>query len=221
MTVLWWAVPLAVVVFLWTLNEFLRGQLKEVASGVLALLAFAFVALAFFISGWKWGIAALIGAFALANIFRPPALALARRLIRYPDLGVERYQRERLQQTIRDSGSEDYFRRREAEETSDRSHRDKVVASALKDAQLAKVLDRHGSSDRDLIALYERVEVKTLPLRMREEIICNAELVDYFLANSEPAEFRGQYVRNVTGQDISMTLTLWCSSSPRGRRPVQ
>jgi len=86
---LWWAIPLIVAVFLWTLNEFLRGRLKEITSGVLAILIFALVGMAFYISGWKIGIGALVGAFALSNLLRPIALTLARRLIAYPDLGFD------------------------------------------------------------------------------------------------------------------------------------
>ncbi|MGH9340093.1 MAG: hypothetical protein ACRD1R_11035 [Acidobacteriota bacterium] len=219
MNVLWWAVPLAVFVFSWTLNEFLRGKLKETVGGVLALLIFGFVGLAFLFSGWLWGLGALVGAFILSNIYRPVALAVARRMITYPDLGVERYQHERMQQTLHDFGSEDYFKRRAAEEKSEQVHRNRVVANALKDEHLREVLGRHGSSKQDLAALYDRVEVRTLPPKMREAVLRNPELVDYFLGNSTPAEFRGEYVRNVTGQATSMTLALWCSSNPGGKRP--
>jgi hypothetical protein len=93
MTWVWWAIPLILAVFLWTLNEFLRGRLKEVISGVLALIIFLFVGIAFFISGWKIGVAALIGAFALSNLMRPLALMLARRLITHPDLGFDDFSR--------------------------------------------------------------------------------------------------------------------------------
>jgi|GEM_PF-2729212 len=84
MTWLWWAVPLVVVVFLWTVNLFLRGSLKEIISAVLAILIFVFVAIAFVMSGWKIGIGALIGSFALVNLLRPIAVVIARRLMGYP-----------------------------------------------------------------------------------------------------------------------------------------
>ncbi len=219
MDLLWWAVPLVLISFLWTLNEFLRGRLKEVISGILALLLFVLVGVAFLFSGWKWGLAALFGVFLLGNLFRPLALTIARRMVVHPDLGVERYQREQLEKTINDFGSDGYFQRRQVEAEEELAHRENTAANALRGEDVQAVLEQHGGSQRDLEALYDRVEVKGLPPRMRETVLGNAEFVDYFLANSAPGEFQDGYVRNVSGQEVSMTLSLWASSNPGGSQP--
>jgi len=71
-------VPLVVLVFLWTVNEFLRGRLKPQISGILALLIFGFCGAAFFVSRWLVGFLALLGSFALSALFRTPALWIAK-----------------------------------------------------------------------------------------------------------------------------------------------
>ena len=83
MTWLFWAIPLAVFVFLWSLNEFLRGEMTQIISGVLALLIFGLVILAFFMSGWMFGLGALIGSFVLRALFHYPASVIAGRFIKY------------------------------------------------------------------------------------------------------------------------------------------
>lgn len=122
MTYLWWAMPLILVIWLWALNEFLRGRLKEIISGVLALLIFVLVGMAFFISGWKIGVAALVGAFALGSLLRPLALTLARRLVAHPNLGFDDYGRRKLEQTM-EFGSEEYVERRDGENEEDSRHK--------------------------------------------------------------------------------------------------
>ena len=199
MTWLCWAVPLILVVFVWTLNEFLRGRLKEVTSGVLAVLIFLLVGVAFFISGWKIGIGALVGAFVLGNLLRPLALALARRLIAYPDLGFEDYSRRQLERTMADFGSDDYFKRREREEEEEARHRTATISSAMKIREVAKVVSELGAAERDLAALYDRIEVNSLPPRIRETVFQNAQLIRFWLENSESYDvYDGTYGRKVS-----------------------
>jgi len=219
MTWLWWAIPLIVAVFLWTLNEFLRGRLKEITSGVLAILIFALVGMAFYISGWKIGIGALVGAFALSNLLRPIALTLARRLIAYPDLGFDDYSRRQLERTMADFGSEAYFKRREREEEDEAHHKNATVSIAMKIPAAAEVLVQCGATERDLAALYDRIEVKSLPPRVRETVLRNYRIIRFFLENSEPCEiYDGTYGRKVS-MDGHITLQLWSHSNPDGPSP--
>ncbi|MFH1006677.1 MAG: hypothetical protein V1800_04130 [Candidatus Latescibacterota bacterium] len=171
MTWLWWAIPLIVAVFLWTLSEFLRGRLKEITSGVLAILIFVLVGMALFISGWKIGIGALVGAFALINLLRSVALTLARRLIAYPDLGFDDYSRRQLERTKADFGSEAYFKRREREEEDETHHKNATVSMAMKIPAVAEVLSQCSATERDLAELYGRIEVNSLPPRVRETVL--------------------------------------------------
>ena len=216
---IWWATPLILVVFLWTLNEFLNGRLKEVISGVLAILIFALVATAFFVSGWKIGIVALVGAFVLANLLRPVALAVARRLISYPDLGFDKYNRNQLERSMKDFGSERYFERREHVEREEERHKTETVSSAAKTQAVAEVLRKLDSTEKDLAALYERFEVHVLPPSARKTVLHNALLVAFFLENSEPYKlYDGTYARKVS-RDTGIRLQLWTHSNPGGKEP--
>lgn len=219
MTWLWWAVPLIVVVFLWTLNEFFRGRSKEITSGVLALLVFLLVAIASFISGWKIGVGALVGAFVLSNLFRPLALMLAKRLIMYPDLGFEDYSRRQRERTMADFGSDDYFKRCEREKEEETHHKTATISAAMKVSEVAKVVRELGGSERDLAALYDRIEVHSLPPPARKSVLQNARLVAFFLENSKPYDiYDGTYGRKVS-METAMRLQLWTSSNPGGKEP--
>jgi hypothetical protein len=219
MTWLWWAVPLILAVFLWTLNEFLRGSLKEVTSGVLALLMFLLVGVAFFISGWKIGIGALVGALVLVNLLRPLALGLARRLIAYPDLGFEDYSRRQLERTTADLGSDDFFERNEREKEEKARHRTATISSAMKTPKVAKVVSELGAAERDLAALYDRIEVNSLPPRIRETVLHNAQLIRFWLENSGSYDVcDGTYERKVS-MGTHLRLYLWTHSSPGGKEP--
>ena len=219
MTWLWWAIPLIVAVFLWTLNEFLRGLRKETTSGVLATLIFVLVGMAFFISGWKIGIGALVGAFALGNLLRPVALTLARRLMAHPDLGFDEYSRRQLERTMADFGSEAYFKRSEREEEKDARHKNTTISIATEIPAVAEVLAQCSATERDMAALYDRFEVRSLPPRVRKTVLQNAQLVQFFLENSEPYDvYDGTYGRKVS-MDTAIRLQLWTQSNPEGQEP--
>lgn len=74
---LWWIVPLILVTFVWTVNEFLKGQLSQLVSATLAVVIFGLVAVAFLVTGWQAGLAALFGAMALSALIRPLAATVA------------------------------------------------------------------------------------------------------------------------------------------------
>lgn len=214
-----WATPLVVVVFLWTLNEFLNGRLKTVLSSALALGIFLLSGLAAAISGWKAGVAALLGSFILSNLMRPLALGLARRLVHYPDLGAGVYGSRELARVIDRSEQRDDDTPSELEDDRD-SVRDRLVSSALRQPDVSALLQKLGAGPQDLEALYDRVEISSLPPELRQSALLNPILVEYFLANSDPAEsYDGSYVRNLRGLDASLTLQLWASSNPSGPMP--
>ncbi|MFN0277647.1 MAG: hypothetical protein ACKVRN_03490 [Pyrinomonadaceae bacterium] len=83
MTWLTWAIPLVIVVFLWSLNEFMRGKLSQILSGVLALIIISLVIVAFFVSGWKFGLGALFSAFVLGALLNYPAGIIASKFFKY------------------------------------------------------------------------------------------------------------------------------------------
>ncbi len=220
MTWLWWAVPLVVADFLWTLNEFLQGRLKGAISGFLALLIFVLIGIAFITSGWMIGAGALIGSFALSNFLRPLALAVARRLTPYPDLGIEEYNEREYQRMMANFGSEDYFNHRESEKTMEAIHATEAVASAMQTPAVAEVLSQLGGEEKDLAALYDRIEVHSLPPHLRVTVLRNAALVRFFLENSDPYEvYDGSYARKVS-EDTAMRLQLWTHHNPEGEEPT-
>ncbi len=217
MTWLWWAVPLSLVVFLWTLNEYLRGSLKRLLSGILALLMFSLVGIACVISGWLAGIGALVGAFALINIFRPFALAVARRLIRFPDLGYEEYNRQKLRRLER-AGPGHLLELLNQDMDEEVRHRSASVSSAMQDPAIADVLQQLGATERDLVELYHCFAVHRLPPEIRDIVLRNALLVRFFLENTEPDFCDGRYYRRVP-LETSVRLCMWTGSSPGGPEP--
>lgn len=158
--------------------ELLRGRLKQAITGILALVIFGLVSVAFLVSGWKAGAAALVGTFVLANLFGPLALLAARRMIAYPDLGAQSYQQDQLGKLMKDFGTPEYFERREKEKKREQQHRSRTVSSAMRRPEVRAALEKHGSSQRDIEALYDRVEVVALPPQLRERVLPNAALLD-------------------------------------------
>lgn len=215
---LWvWLIPWVVLVFLWTLNEFLRGRQKELIAGVLSTAMFGFVVVAFFVSGWKVGLGALLGSFVLSALFRPVALRVARKLIDAPDLGFDRG--HDVDQIMADVASGEYWSRAEQEKERDEEHRATTIAAVLKERRIATILADAGATERDLIALYDRVEVLTLPRNVRRTVLRNPRIVRFFLANSTPATaYDGAYTRNLD-QNGHLRLQLWTHSNPGGDEP--
>ncbi|MBC8030989.1 MAG: hypothetical protein H7Z16_12825 [Pyrinomonadaceae bacterium] len=211
-----WAVPLVVIVFLWTLNEFLQGRLKAQISGVLAILIFGLCGMAYFLSGWLVGVLALIGSFALAALFRAPALWTARKLVDYPDLGVDDCSRKQVEGLLRDFGSPEYFERFADRKQIDEAHMANTVSRALAQADVQEVLSRRSLTAEDVKAFYERFEISSLPHHLRELAVSNAKMLDYFFENSTATEVDAKYVRNVNDRNVAITLTLWAKHNPAG-----
>ena len=63
-----WAIPLVILAFLFSLNQFLHGLWKETISGCLRLLMIGCCLLALLLSGWKVGLFALVSVFLLVGI---------------------------------------------------------------------------------------------------------------------------------------------------------
>lgn len=85
---------------------------------------------------------------------------------------------------------------------------------------IAETLTQLGATERDLVALYDRIEVHSLPPQIRETVLQNVHLVQFFLENSEPYDVNdGTYGRKVS-IDTAMRLQLWTHSNPRGKEPV-
>lgn len=213
-----WAVPLVVVIFLWTLNEFLRGRFKDILSGVLALLIFGLCIVAFFVSGWIIGLVALIGSFVLGALFRYPAFQVAKKIVKYPDLGLSDYS-QRKHQRIMDNLMSGDFDQLEQERHERSRHKAETVEKALNRPDVQAVLRKLSCSSPDIEAFYERVEISSLPPHLREIALCNANLLEYFLEHSVAEQTAGEHVRNVDDQNIAIRLTLWARHNPGGHEP--
>ena len=194
-------------------------RLKEVISGVSALLIFALCIVAFFVSGWIIGLVALIGSFALGALFRYPVSLIARKLVKYPDLGVADYSQRRSQRMMSDLGSGKYFERLENEKHEGSRHKERTVEKAVSRSDVQEILERLSCSKRDVVAFYERFEISSLPPHMREIAVCNANMLEYFFKHSVGAEVDGEYLRNVKDQNVAMTLKSWARHDPKGRQP--
>lgn len=73
-------IALALVAFLVVLNGFLRGAKKVQIDAVLSVLLIGLTIVAFFVSGWKFGLLAVAVTFISAAVARPIAARLASRL---------------------------------------------------------------------------------------------------------------------------------------------
>lgn len=217
---LWWAVPLALTVFLKTLNRFLRGHAKQVIDTACGLVICGLAAVAFFVSGWQMAIGAVVGAVALGYLLRPVARSLARLLIVYPDDGLDAYGRRELDRLARADSSDNWLRLADQKKEVEARHKTMAVAAAMKRPAIREVLRHQGASERDLSAFYERIEVFILPPKTRKKVVRNADLVKFFLENSEPGEsYDGSYVRNLGSQNVRTRLGLWARYNPGGKEP--
>lgn len=214
-----WVLPLIVVGFLFSLNEFLNGRLKEVTGGILALLGFGLCAVGFIFSGWIAGLAAFVGLFALVALFRYPAYRVARKLTKYPELGAAEYRQREYQRLTRDLESPDWTERLERKELEESHLIARIVEKALRRQDIQEVLKVRSCSKQDVEAFCRRIEISSLPPNLRELAACNATMLDYFLRNSVAAEANGRYVRNVKNSDTAITLTLWAEHNPEGSEP--
>lgn len=217
---LWWAIPLAFTVFLKTLNRFLRGHSKQVIDAGCGLVICVLLAVAFLVSGWQIAVAALVGVVAFGYLLRPIAWSLARRLIVYPDDGLDAYGRRELQRTSRARNSDEWLRLADQKKAAGARHKTMAVAAAMKRPAIRAVLRHQGASERDLLAFYERIEVSILPPKTRKKVVRNADLVRFFLENSEPGKsYDGSYIRNLPSENVHMRLQLWTRYNPAGEEP--
>lgn len=219
MTWLWWAIPLVIMIFLWNLNEFLRGRQKVFIRVLFTIFIFVFMAIAFVISGWKIGIITVVGAFLLIIIFRAVSFSVAKRLIKYPDHGFVDYSQKKFEQTITEFGTESFWEHREHEEEEDKRHREDTLSMAMNNPAIIELLTSIGAKKKDLGAFYDRIEVQFIPPEARESVLNNVELVTFFMQNSEPYDvYDGTYGRKVS-EDIHIRLQLWIQINPSGKEP--
>jgi hypothetical protein len=214
-----WAIVLAGIVFLFSINERLHGRLKQVIGGVLAIAIFGMCGVAVYLWGWLTGMGALIGAFALGALLDNPSLWVAKKLTRYPDRGVEEYGRVKLKRTTRDIASGKRLEQAQKERQEESRHMAAVVRRSRSQSAIQEVLARHGAAERDLEAFYQRFEITTLPPSLREVALGNAAMLDWFLSNSVAGEFEGKYVRNLRCRDASLLLSLWAAHTPEEAIP--
>lgn len=217
MTWLVWAIPLIITIFLWNLNEFLRGTLKRYINAGLALLIFVILGVAFFVSGWIIGLITVVGVAVLLAVLHYPALLVAKKITKYPDPGVENYWEKEFKEMQRDwsyLGTPEFDERIGKREQEETRHMIDTINKAMSKGDIQKVLERLSCSKRDLEAFYQRFEIHSLPPKLRERTLCNARLLNYFLENSVPGEAIGRYVRNIIDRNAVIRFTLWARYNP-------
>ena len=84
-----WLAVLVIAAFSFHLATCLGGRYRKLHAGILVWVMMALVAIAFWASGWKVGLGALVSAFVIGAIVQVPAEYLARRLMR-PSRGDDR-----------------------------------------------------------------------------------------------------------------------------------
>jgi hypothetical protein len=112
---------------------------------------------AFLVSGWRIAVGALVGVVAFGYLRRPVAWSLARRLVVYPDDGLDAYGRRELDRTTRAGGVDEWLRLVDRKKEAEARHKTKAVAAAMQRPEIREVLRHQGASERDLTAFYKRV----------------------------------------------------------------
>lgn len=214
-----WAIPLTIVVFLWTGNEYLQGLKKRSTRIALMRVWLALWVVAFLISGWKIALVASVCSILLIIPFAPIAHIIARRLIKYPALGVREYNLMRALQDVAGlaSGQNSWQPWEEGEERE--HHMESAVRKAMRRRRIRSVLEAHCANRQDLEALYRSSYLFVVPPWVREKALRNPKLVEFFLEVSVPGEFLGKYVRNVTSIDMATLLQVWVVSDPGRKEP--
>jgi hypothetical protein len=239
MTWLWWAIPLALVVFPWKLNSFLSGALKYHGFVFLSAIIVVLWLVAWLVSGWQLALLAALGTPLISALWKPLAWRIACRANLIPELG---YDLDAFRSNECDW--EDIVARIEAMsgegglrgkiyrfQQADKARlRQVTVTNAAKSPAVDDVLATCGASIRDLFALYDQVEIVSLPARFRRKVLRNPHLVRYFLENSEPEEEEGvlqhdghqpsgEYGRAMVPRDKCVVLRYWAVRYPSGRMP--
>lgn len=216
-----WAVPLLILIFLFTLNTFLRGSRKEQTEYELTLLIFLCIGLAFFLSGWTWGLAALASPFILPIMFRIPALLLARRLVDYPDLGTARDAQERMDRMrheMRNRWDDDVIREREQREAEEAAHQERCVAMAMQLRGIETVLEETDADEDDLGALYDDIKYSHPPA-LREQVFRNINLIEFYLSATERQADVSGVNRVFHSESLNIKFGLWVHHNPSGASP--
>ncbi len=220
MTWLWWSIPLVIIVYLFTLNELLRGRSKETISGILVLSIFLIVGIAFFVSGWLYALGALLGSFILTNLLRPFAIAHARRLIDYPDIyGIDEWRQEQSRNLFREHGSQSFLRQLNGEKDPKELQKNAAVESASCNPAVTYVLGKYDATLEDLATLYDDIKY-SFPPQLCKIVLENPAIVEFFLCNSEPYEnSNGKYDRKYS-EMIKIKLHFWIQANPGGSQPI-
>lgn len=220
MSWLWWALPLALLTFLWRLNRYLNGLRKAQVARILVSMITVICGILAVCDGWRMGLTVFVGTWVLALAYTPIALRCARMLTHgRPDLGVSRYN-DRQTAMLINIGMERWLPHMDRVERRERKRLARAIADALGDRRIRQVLARNDATVRDIEALCGRMEVSGLPPRLKTRAIRNPEFLSYFLRHSEPAmDYQGKYTRNILDKESHVTLTLWAMHNPGGAAP--
>jgi hypothetical protein len=216
---MWWAIPLACAVFIWSLNEHLRGLYKEAISGVFAIAILGLLIIAFIISGWLIGLITIAATFILLNLMRPVTQAVARKLIPYPSYGRDDDDFTKPVMTMEDLQSDRFWEERDREQELKNQQREECISKAERHTKIHEAMQELSASVDDLGALYDRIE----QVWQRHDVVVkamkNSELFRWFILNSKPCESDdGKYCREMT-MDEHVFMLLWLQSNPAGKAP--
>lgn len=214
----WWII-LCVLVFGWCLINSAFGSSREIIGGILAIASFGLCIIIAILHGWKWGIISLIGCFAGQNLFLPITREIVRARLGYADYGVAFYRDRELARAKREiwlDRDDPRIRRREKKENR---HRENTVRKAVQRDDIREVMAFHNASSKDLFAFYEHLKNQSLPPHLREVVMSNPAIVNFYLSNSTPEDIDGKYLRNIDSIDVFVTLTNWTVENPFGEKP--
>ncbi len=207
----------AICLFLFVLVGSLRGSAKQSLENLFFLLLLGLVVWGIYAYGWS-SILIFLSIWLLAGnlVIGPLALAVARRLIANPVIGVEEFNRVRLKRFVKNFGSVEYSKTLDKTAEEEIRHKADTISMARSIPAIAKILAQYDATERDLATLYDCLAVRSLPPHLRATVITNASLVAFFLENSSPCcRLDGSYERHLS-KSASLQLQLWIQSNPAG-----
>lgn len=215
-----WAIPLAILILLFTLNTFLRGGRKEQIEHTLTLLIYLCIGMAFLLSGWKWGLLALASPFVLPLLLRGPILLIAGQLVDDPDRRSTPHAEDGLDRMLLESRNfwgEEAVRERKQRDAEEASHRERCVDVATHLRGVEAALRETRADQDDLRALYDDIKYFHPPA-LREKVFSNIALIKFYLEATHRQANTDGVNRVFNSEAEQIKFRLW-TNKPSGATP--
>jgi len=124
----------------------------------------------------------------------------------------------RFTEGLKNFGTSEYFAGLEKRKKSENERMKIAIQKSLALPGIKKLIEKHGVSSEDLEALYQRLEIDGFSSKTKQMAVCNEDLVEYFVKNSQPSRAFGKKVRKID-LEVSITLGFWVTKNPKGKRP--